>query len=201
MKKFSFAFATILTLVMGVVLSACTFKTPEAVFSVEEIVISLDEEVNLNEYLSTNEVEKSDVEFAFSNSSFFTFNDGIVTPTSHGQTNVYAVLNGNSLASTKLVVKKKFESVANIQMNDDGLLSWNRVIDRFDETENFTSPSEYLLEIEFENVETGETFSQTLTVSTNSYQLVENGRYKISFTALGEGKFDSSTPTIETIYL
>ncbi len=201
MKKFSFAFATMLALVMGVVLSACTFKTPEAVFSVEEIVVSLDEEVNLNEYLSTNEVEKSDVEFAFSNSSFFTFNDGIVTPTSHGQTNVYAVLNGNSLASTKLVVKKKFESVANIQMNDDGLLSWNRVIDRFDETENFTSPSEYLLEIEFENVETGETFSQTLTVSTNSYQLMENGRYTISFTALGEGKFDSSTPTIETIYL
>ena len=201
MKKFSFAFATILTLVMGVVLSACTFKTPEAVFSVEEIVISLDEEVNLNEYLSTNEVEKSDVEFAFSNSSFFSVNDGIVTPTSHGQTNVYAVLNGNSLASTKLVVKKKFESVANIQMNDDGLLSWNRVIDRFDETENFTSPSEYLLEIEFENVETGETSSQNLTTNTNSYQLVENGRYKISFTALGEGKFDSSTPTIETIYL
>ena len=201
MKKFSFAFATMLALVMGVVLSACTFKTPEAVFSVEEIVISLDEEVNLNEYLSTNEVEKSDVEFAFSNSSFFTFNDGIVTPTSHGQTNVYAVLNGNSLASTKLVVKKKFESVVNIQMNDDGLLSWNRVVDRFDETENFTSPSEYLLEIEFENVETGETSSQTLTLSTNSYQLMENGRYTISFTALGEGKFDSSTPTIETIYL
>ena len=201
MKKFSFAFATMLTLVLGVVLSACTFKTPEAVFSAEEIVISLGEEVNLNEYLSTNEVEKSEVEFAFSNSSFFSVNDGIVTPTSHGQTNVYAVLNGNSLASTKLIVKKQFESVANIQMNDEGVLSWNRVIDRFDETENFTSPSEYLLEMEFENIETGETSSQNLTISTNSYQLVENGRYTISLTALGEGKFDSSTPTTETIYL
>lgn len=201
MKKFSFAFATMLTLVMGVVLSACTFKTPEASFSAEEIVISLGEEVNLNDYLSTNEVEEENVEFVFSNSSFFSFDNGTITPTSHGQTNVYAVFNGNSLASTKLVVKKQFESVANIQMNDEGLLTWNRVVDRFDETENFTSPSEYLLEIEFENIETGETTSTSETLSTNSYQLLENGRYTISFTALGEGKFDSSSPVTETIYL
>lgn len=200
MKKFSIVFATIFTLVLGTVLSACSFKQPSANFSSEEIFVSIGQEVNLEDYLSVSELEIDDVEYAFSNSNFFTLENSTLTANTFGQANVYALYDGNTLDNMHIVVKKPFEQVDNIQMDDNGLVTWNNVIDKFDETQNFTSPSSYQLNITYTNPNTEEANTTSVTVQTNSYQLTEEGRYEISIIALGEGYFDNSQASETILY-
>ena len=200
MKKFSFLFVAVFALCCGVFLSACNFKTPRLEFSEDVVMLSLDEEINLDDMVTTKDIDKADVEYKFSSTSFFVREGNRLTFTSFGQTMVYATYDGNSIDSFLLVVKKPFEQVANIQMDDHGLVTWNAVIDKFDETEDFVTASNYTLNIHYINEDESEERSYTVNLDTNSYQLEENGRYTLEIYAEGEGKFDRSIASTATVY-
>ena len=200
MKKFNIAIVTIFTIILGTVLSACGFKQPSANFSNEEIFLSVGQSINLLDYLTVAEYDKENTEFKFSNSSFFTIDGNTLTAQTYGQANVYASFEGNTLDSMHIVVKKPFEQVENIQMDDNGLVTWNNVVDKFDETQDFTSPSSYQINITYLNPTTNETTIVIESVNTNSYNLTEEGRYTLSVVALGEGYFDNSLATETTLY-
>lgn len=200
MKKLSLVFVAVFTLFCGVFISACNFKSPRATFSEDVVMISQNEQINLDDYLSVRDIDKSEIEYRFSSSEFFSREGNTLTPTTYGQTMVYATYEGNSLDSFLFVVKKPLEQVANIVMDDTGLVTWNAVIDKFDETEDFVTASNYHLNIHFfnedENVERDFEFS----ASTNSYQLTEYGRYTLEIVAEATGKFDASPVATSTVY-
>lgn len=200
MKKISLMFLAVFTLGLGVFLSACNFKTPTLSFGEDVIMISLGEEINLDDLVTAKDIDKSDVEYKFSSTSFFEREENILKSTSYGQTMVYATYNGNSLDSFLFVVKKPFEQVANIKMDDFGLVTWNSVVDKFDETEDFVTASSYTLNIHYINEDESEQTDYVVTSNTNSYQLIENGKYTLNIYAEAEGKFDRSPVATATVY-
>ena len=200
MKKISLMFLAVFTLSLGVFLSACNFKTPTLSFSEDVVMISLGEEINLDDLATAKDIDKSDVEYKFSSTSFFEREGNVLKATSYGQTMVYATYDGNSLDSFLFVVKKPFEQVANIQMDDFGLVTWNAVVDKFDETEDFVTASNYTLNIHYINEDESEQNDYVVTANTNSYQLLENGKYTLEIYAEAEGKFDRSPVATTTVY-
>ena len=200
MKKTSLLFVSIFTMLLGVFLAACDFKEPRADFNTEEVVMSVDDTLNIGDYLSVSEIELSDVEFRFSNSSVASMSEQTLVAQSSGQSVIYAFYNNNRLDSMRVIVKKDFESVTNIQMSDDGLVTWNIVSDKLDDSFDFVSPTNYRLQITYLNEDTNEENSTTEIVSTNSYQLSGYGRYTISVSAVGTGYFEDSTPIEATFY-
>ena len=200
MKKFSLFFVAVFSLFAGVLLSACDFKTPKVKFSKEAISISITDTINFDEIVSLKDVDEEKVEYKFSSASFFIFENNVLTPTSYGQTMVYATYEGNSLDNFHLVVKKPFEQVANIEMDDSGLVTWNMVVDRFDETEDFVTASKYHIDIHFEDEDTSEESDSSFDLNSTSYQLVDNGKYTIKITAMAEGKFDASPVAEKVVY-
>ena len=143
MKKINILLVSIFTVLVGTFLSACNFKTESASFTQDEISVSVGDEINLADYIEAKEVDKNDITFKFSNSALFSQNSSVLTANNFGQSVVYATYDGNTLDSMRIVVRKPFEQVTNITMDDLGLVTWNNVVDKFDETENFTSPSQY----------------------------------------------------------
>ncbi len=200
MKKISLLFVAIFTLCCGVCLAACNFKTPTLEFSEDVVMLSIGNEINLDDLISVKDIDKADVEYRFSNTSFFEQEGNVLTAENYGQTMVYATHDGNSLDSFLLVVKKPFEQVANIQMDDFGLVTWNAVVDKFDDTEDFVTASTYVVDVHYVNEDESFENDYALTLSENSYQLVENGRYTLSVYAEAEGKFDRSPVSSATVY-
>lgn len=200
MKKFSLLFAAVLTLCCGVCLAACNFKTPTLNFDEDVVMLSVGEEINLDDMLTAKDVDKADVEYKFSSTSFFEREGNVLRSTTFGQTMVYATYDGNSLDSFLLVVKKPFEQVANIQMDDFGLVTWNQVVDKFDDSEDFVTASTYVLDVHF--VDEDESFEEDYSFSTadNFYQLEENGKYTLTIYAEEEDKFERSAASTKTVY-
>ncbi len=206
MKKFNIVLVSIFSILLGTLLSACNFKTPSATFTQDEIFISAGEEIDLKNYLTFSEISFDDVEFSFSSSTFFELNGSVIIPNTYGQANVYVRYNQNTLDSLHIVVRKQFEQVDNIQMDDDGLVTWNQVVDKFDETQSFVSPTQYQINITYTDPETNDESYFSRTVSENSYNLREDenykeGKYTLSIYAIGEGYFDNSAPTTVVLYL
>ena len=193
MKKISLGIVSVFTLLLCTLLSACGFKEPSAKFSQEEIFLSIGQSINLDDYLSLKEVDFDEIDFKFSDSSFVTLENSSLTPTNFGQTMVYAQTDGNTLAKMRIIVKKPFEKITSLYMDDNGLVTWNKVVDKFDAVEDFVSPSNYELKISYTN-EDDSTKNREYTeqVSGNTYQLEEEGRYQIQIIAVGEGYFDNS---------
>lgn len=200
MKKFSLLFVAVLTLCCGVCLAACNFKTPTLEFAEDVVMLSIGDEVNLDELSNVRDIDRADVEYRFSSTSFFERKGNVLSTTSFGQTMVYATYDGNSLDSFLLVVKKPFEQVANIQMDDFGLVTWNAVVDKFDDSEDFVTASTYIVDVHYVNEDESFEDNYTLTLSENSCQLVENGRYTLNVYAEAEGKFDRSPVSSATVY-
>ena len=71
MKKINLVLMSMLAIVLSSVLAACSFKKAEATFSQSEIVVSLEDTIKLDEYLSVKNIEKNEVSFKYSNSSLF----------------------------------------------------------------------------------------------------------------------------------
>ena len=200
MKKFNIVLVSIFTIILGTVLSSCGFKQPSVNFTEDEILISIGQGIDLKDYLSVSEVDADDVQFAFSNSSFFTMDNSYLTPNAYGQTNVYALVDGNTLDSMHIVVKKQFEKVENVTMDDNGLVTWNQVVDKFDETQDFVSPTSYQVNVTYQNPNTNESNTYSEIVNSNSYQLTDEGRYTLSIVGIGEGYFDNSEATETILY-
>lgn len=200
MKRINVALVTVFTLILGFTLSACGFKEPSATFSESEVYISTTDTLNLYDYLSTSEFSKEEAEFKFSNSSFFDFENGIISPKTYGQTVVYVRHGGNTLDDMRVVVKKPYEQVENIKMDDNGVVTWSKVVDKFDETQDFSSPKSYKVNYIFKNPDTNESRDVEEIVNGTEFTLLDEGRYTFKVTAVGEGYFDNSVASEVTLY-
>lgn len=206
MKKFNLFVVSILTILLTSVLVACDFKKVEATFNKNEVVISLQDSINLDDYLNVKEISKNDIDFKFSNPSLFETYDHTLTARNSGKSFVYATYKNNALASMQIVVRKKFDAPSEFSLDDNGLLTWNKVSAFYENETTPTSPMNYLIEGTYtkysaqtpDQVEETKTISQI--VSTNSFQLPEVGVYNLTVSAELNGYFDASNKSTEQTF-
>ncbi len=198
MKKFNAVLMSVLTIVLTSVLAACSFKKVEASFSLDELAISQTETINLDDYLSVAGVDLEEVDFGVSNSSVLQIEGHTLSAKAIGKATVYASYNQNQLASMNIVVKDVFSTPSGVSLSEGGLLTWQAVSGVYGDQTVATNPAGYLIEGEFvpyySDDEVGETTPISVTTQECSLQL-EEGRYSLSITALGNGYFDDSQPS------
>jgi len=201
MKKINLALISIMTLIFGVVLSACTFKKVDANFTQEEVVLSVGQDVDLEDCLEVKEASKSDIEFQFSNSTLFEIDGSTITAKKAGKSFVYATYDGNNLASMQVVVKNRFETPIDFSLSADGLLKWNAVVGYLENETTATKAESYLVEGTCKVYSAQdptilvETKQINETVLTNSYELPYSGIYELTVTTKAAGYFDASAPS------
>ncbi len=202
MKKFKIVLMSAFMLMLGSFLVACDFKSPEASFTNEELVVSIDENINLDEYLTVKEVEKSSIDYKLENSSLFDVDGRNIIAKQSGKSYVYATYKNNILSSMQIIVKSSFPSptFSSEPLSDDGILTWEPVFAYYDG--ELVTPSQYRVEgvcvvysaddpsVVEEKIEINET------TTTNSLQLENYGLYSVTVTALGTGYFDDSAPSV-----
>ena len=197
MKKTSFIFMTMLTVMLSGLLMACSFKKAEVDFKAEELIVSVNDEINIDDYVEVKGVDISDVDFRFSNASLFETKSGKIKAVSSGKSFIYATYQNNSLDSMQIVVKKQFSSPSNFNVtngvlqNNDGVLTWNVVSDFFDGDVNATSARSYTVSGSYTTSD-GQTKQYSAQKNTNSCQFTEFGAYSLTVTADATGYFDRS---------
>ena len=207
MKKINLVLMSMLAIVLSSVLAACSFKKAEATFSQSEIVVSLEDTIKLDEYLSVKNIEKNEVSFKYSNSSLFEANGRSIVAKQAGKSFVYATYQNNNLASMKIVVREKFSAPIKFELATDGTLSWNAVSAYYENetaptkaqsyrvvgTCTVYSPNDPATVLETEDIDE--------TVSTNSIKLSKAGKYEIGVQSLAYGYFDKSElSSVQTLY-
>lgn len=202
MKKFRIVLMSAFMLMLGTFLVACDFKNPEASFSNNELVVSIDENINLDDYLSVKEISKDSIEYKLENSSMFEVEQRTLVAKEAGKSYVYAVYQNNILASMQIVVKNKFPSptFSSEPLSEDGVLTWEPVFAYYDQ--NLVTPLQYRVEGECVVYSADDPSVVTdriqinETTDTNSLKLEHYGLYNITVTALGTGYFDDSQPSV-----
>ncbi len=201
MKKLKIFIMSIFMLTLGTVLMACDFKKPEATFDKKEIVISINDSISLDEYLSVKKVEKKSITYKLENPDLFDFDGKTLTAVKSGKSYVHATYKKNVLASMQIVVRTQFTSptFSDSPLSSDGVFSWNPVYSYFNG--QVVSANEYKVE-GFCTVYSAtdpsvvtDTVQINETVASTSYALSRSGVYKLTVTALGTGYFADSNPS------
>lgn len=207
MKKINLVLMSMLAIVLSSVLAACSFKKAEATFSQNEIVVSLEETIKLDEYLNVKNIEKNEVSFKYSNSSLFETNGRNLVAKQAGKSFVYATYQNNNLASMKIVVREKFGTPSDFKLATDGTLSWKAVSAYYENENTPTAAQSYKVSgtctVYSPNDPTTilETKNINETVSTNNMKLSTAGKYQITVQALAYKYFDDSeTSDVQTLY-
>ncbi len=207
MKKLSLILMSVLTIAMGSVLASCSFKSPQASFSQSEVLLSVNESINLQDYLSVSGVEKTDISFQPSNTSILQVQGDSALAISSGRTNIYATYQNNSLASMQVVVKKQFDSPKNFSLDESGVLTWDVVSGFFENEQNPTLAQSYVVEGTCTTFQPDspdqevEVLNINEVTNTNSITLSNYGTYALTVTAQGNGYFDNSEPSqVPTLY-
>ncbi len=205
MKKTSFVFVTMLTVLLSGLLMACSLKKPEVSFTESEIVVSVDGTIDLNEYLETKEVSKNEITYNFSNASMFEVDGGKIKAVSSGRSFVYATYQNNNFDSMQIVVKKQFPVPTNFNISDgvlqsnDGILTWGVVSDYFETGSSLTTSSGYTVAGSYITSD-GKVHQITPTQSSNSFDLPAEAEYSLKITANAKGYFDASVVEINFSY-
>jgi hypothetical protein len=196
---------------LGTFLVACDFKTSQAFFEEDEIVVSVGDRITLDKYLSTKNVEKSQLTYKFEDSSLFDVEGRELVATKSGRSYVHAMLKNNILCSMQIVVKSNFAAptFSNSPLSSDGVFSWNSVLSYYDGVK--VQATSYRVEGTKKVYSTTDVAAEPVvtpiekTVDTNSLSLDQDGLgygvYTLTVTALGTGYFDNSAKSQEvTLY-
>lgn len=199
MKKFRFLAVSIFALLMGVIFSACEFKTPKAVFEKQEELVSIEETIDLNDYITVENILKSDIVYKMANPAIAQIEGSVLKGLTPGESFVYATKGKNTLAAMNIVVKERFATPANFMMSSTGLLSWDAVSAVYGNSGEPTIAREYTITGTLKTydpqtgalVKTDPVNWQTRNGQT-TYQLTTHGVYELTVNAVGLGYFDTS---------
>ncbi|MDE6583047.1 MAG: hypothetical protein K2K31_00130 [Clostridia bacterium] len=195
MKKFSIVFMSICVTFLATLFCACTFKKPEAQFSKNEHIVSIGEQIDLDEYLQLTGVEKNQLTYRFSDSSLFEVDGHKITAKASGKSKVYAFYEESNLASMQVVVRKQFDAPSGIHF-DDGSLVWNTVTGWYEGEELHTVASSYTVEWTYTGI-TSQTENGSKVVYTNALDMTgfKSGTYNFKVKANTHQYFDESNFT------
>ncbi len=198
MKKLKIFIMSLCVITLGTFLAACNLKQPEATFEKKEVVVSINDSLSFDEFLTVKEIEKKDVSFKLENPDLFDFDGRSAVARKSGKSYVHALYKKNILSSMQIVVRTNFTAptFSDNPLSSEGVFSWNPVFGYYDN--QVISASTYKIEgvctvysasdpsVVTETVEIDETVSGT------SYKLTQNGVYNLSVKAIGTSYFDDS---------
>ena len=127
MKKIKFLVVSVFALLVSAIFSACTFKTPKATFVQHEELVSVEETIDLNDYVEVENILKSDIVYKMAKPGVAAIEGSVLRGLTAGESFVYATKDNNTLASMHVVVKDKFAAPTNISISSTGLVSWDAV--------------------------------------------------------------------------
>lgn len=198
MKKINLFVMSIFALLCGVLLSACTFKKPQVEFKQDEVVVSVGQEIKLDDYFTAKDVDKSEIKMKISDTAIFELDGNVAKAKSSGKAVVYATYQNNSLASMNLVVKRAFEAPEDFMVDENGNLNWRASFAYLANEATPTVAQKYLVEgvCNIYSLDQPNIIIKTETintqVNTNSYKLPFQGEYSITVKALASGYFEDS---------
>ncbi len=201
MKKFSIVFMSICVTLLATLFCACSFKKPEAQFSENERIVSIGEQIDLDEYLQITGVSKDELTYRFSDSSLFEINGHKIKAKASGKSKVYAFYEESNLTSMQVVVRKQFDAPSSIRFAD-GNLVWNTVTGWYEGEATHTVASSYTVEWDY-NGAGNEKENGSQVVFTNQLDMTgfKSGVYNFKVKANTHEYFDASEfATSEPVY-
>ena len=194
-------FGTIALLFIAcITLSACNSKpSVSGNFKKDSYVVSINDTINFYDELTSLEgASIGEVEIEASNSEVLQERDNTFVAVSFGKTMVFAKYNDKTFAQTEVTVKNKFSTPTNLQVDEDGALSWDNSFAYFDESLN--TADDYILEYAnitgLEEIAIDELEIRREEISaTVGFAFEEAGSYYARLTANGNDNIDSSDPS------
>ena len=192
MKKFSIVFMSICVTFLATLFCACSFKKPEAQFSKTEHIVSIGEQIDLDEYLQLTGVSKTELTYRFSDSSLFEVDGHKIKAKASGKSKVYAFYEESNLASMQVVVRKQFDAPNSIRF-EDGNLVWNTVTGWYEGEALHTVASSYTVEWEYNSANNEKEIGIEI-VETNKLDMTDfkSGVYNFKVKANTHQYFDAS---------
>ena len=211
MKRFRLFFMSVMVLLLGCTLVACSTKSPNADFTVSEEFLSVGQEISLDDYLRTS-TNKNKIVVKSENTEIVSVTGKTVKAESKGATYLYAIYNSNVLAKIHIIVKDTFSAPTGFNVNENGELvsetgelTWSVVSDFYQGDSTPTVATQYKVEgtVRLVSSRDGEPTGEqeiSSTVSTNKFTPTEYGIYTLTVKALGTGHFDSSPASDEVTF-
>jgi len=137
-------------------------------FTEDEIVVSIGDEIEIANYYK---VGNRNIQYVTSDGEILSSQDDLFRALKAGSTYIYSVYDGKNIDYIKITVKDTFAKPSAVSVNDDGLLSWEKVSIIKDGQE---VSAKYKLELAGD----GE-FIEEIECDTNSYQLTTKGVYSV----------------------
>lgn len=177
-------------------LTACGESKVSANFDKEEYIISIEDSIDILQFLNVENVEQNDLTIESTNPNIAYVYGGhyLQTQVYSGQTYVVVKYKNTIIASTKLFVKYKLPSPSNLQINQEtGVLVWDKNYVAVEEENIFADG----YEVNYKNVSDGNYNKafETARVQTNSFIFSEPGSYVVSIKALSNSKYVDNSPS------
>lgn len=188
MKKF-YSFITVsLIMIAGIFFSACSEKNYTANFVEDEYVLSIGENKEITNDIVLENITLQDLTFFSSDENIFSVSMTsplevnsklVLNGVSSGKAILYIYLRGEALDTIDVTVKNQFAVPTNIQCDESGLVTWDKVSMAL--IDGTTCDASYDIKVKY----IGESNNDivTKTVTQNSYQLSKQGKYEFSIKA------------------
>lgn len=188
MKKNIF-FILIISLFSLVGLTACNSSSSiEAKFSQKEYIVSVDDIIDFYDAVIIRGTQKSEISFLSSNENVLSISGNSFKALSSGESIIQAKYENKILASVKVYVRYKLSSPANLVMQDDGTLSWDKSF-AFVQEENIYAEK---YEIAYKTANSEEEFTIEETEE-NSFVFEESGAYTVKIRPIINSKYFDET--------
>lgn len=200
LKKLLAIFILSITMMMGFVFVSCANRNYDAEFKKEGYVVSIGETIDITNDVELKNITMKDLSFYSSDTSllrienadsFSQKNRTTFTAIKPGFVTIYIYYRGEALDTAKVTIKNNFMVPTNIQVSNNGLITWNKV--SMKDAGGKTLNAKYSIMISTDDIDY-EVFETT----TNSYQLTEQGRYFVKVKALASSLADESAYSEKT---
>lgn len=175
---FLFAFLTLACL------SACNSQSNiRGQFKKENYIVSIEDTIDFFEELTTSGIDKANVKISSSNIDVMKETDeGVFEACGSGQSYIFAKNGDKIIAKTKVSVKYKFSSPKNVQIDNNGKLSWDKSYVVINNQSVFANG----YQLSYKRTDIAGAQQKSIVLEQNSFQFDEIGVYQISLAVIAD---------------
>lgn len=145
MKKYIFSLFAIIGLSLIVLFGCNAPDTKSATFLSDEYVLSIGDNFDINNQLKLKGYSYDDITISSTNQQVLEIQNGKANALSSGTSVIFASIGGENIATTSVFVKYQYSKVSNIQIDNNGYITWQRPSIVYDS--NIIYPSSYIVHV------------------------------------------------------
>lgn len=183
MKKKIFTLVLLSCFACGLLTACNSPSNISGQFNKENYIVSVDDTINFLEELSLKGIEKAGVSLSSSNEVVMKGDsEGRFTAKASGETYIFAKTKNKVIAKTKVNVKYKFSSPKNINIDENGVLTWDKSFAVKNNQTSFANQYRLTYSKYKQDNTLGDKVEKIL--AENTFTFTEVGSYKITLEAL-----------------